>query len=334
MKDDQLIFIISQPRAGSTMLQAVLSNNEYVDTVSEPWLLLPFLSIFKPTVNTSGYNGAYLNIVLSDFLKKKNIEIDFKNGIREFLLNIYASVKSESSIFFLDKTPRYYEIADKIVDYFPNAKIIVLKRNPLDVLESVLRYWNIVSYEDLSEFHRDILFAPKMIQEFIDKQKDNPNVKSVFYEDLIGSNNCNFFDSLFSWLNISFNDKYLEYSNNLKYKGLFGDQASVQKMESPGNDRRDLFDRSDDYWCNFFSGYHSYLGDDFLKTYMDKHYLPLKSINNKKLSTFYQVYIKLFRKEITQLDFVQFKYGIDKAIYVKKKRGNNKATLRTLWRHL
>lgn len=38
---ENLIFLISQPRAGSTMLQKVLGSHPEIHTVSEPWVALP-----------------------------------------------------------------------------------------------------------------------------------------------------------------------------------------------------------------------------------------------------------------------------------------------------
>ncbi len=56
MKSDNLIFIVSQPRSGSTLLQGIISNNDYVNTTSEPWLLLPFLNLFDSSLVEAKYN--------------------------------------------------------------------------------------------------------------------------------------------------------------------------------------------------------------------------------------------------------------------------------------
>jgi len=43
--------------------------------------------------------------------------------------------------FFLDKTPRYYFIIPELKNVFPEAKFIILLRNPLAVLSSILNTW-------------------------------------------------------------------------------------------------------------------------------------------------------------------------------------------------
>ena len=50
MLDRNLIFIVSQPRSGSTLLQNLLSNNTQVNTASEPWILLRLAPFFKPSL--------------------------------------------------------------------------------------------------------------------------------------------------------------------------------------------------------------------------------------------------------------------------------------------
>lgn len=43
MNGKNLIFIVSQPRSGSTLLQRILSAHSQICTTSEPWLALPLL---------------------------------------------------------------------------------------------------------------------------------------------------------------------------------------------------------------------------------------------------------------------------------------------------
>ena len=45
--EKNLIFIISPPRSGSTLLQRILNNSSEIETTSEPWFLLHYLGIKK-----------------------------------------------------------------------------------------------------------------------------------------------------------------------------------------------------------------------------------------------------------------------------------------------
>jgi hypothetical protein len=43
-----LIFLISQPRAGSTLTQAILGSHRDIYTLSEPWLMLHPIYALRP----------------------------------------------------------------------------------------------------------------------------------------------------------------------------------------------------------------------------------------------------------------------------------------------
>ena len=48
LKCENLILMISPPRAGSTMLQRILGSHSDIHTVSEPWLVLHPLYALRP----------------------------------------------------------------------------------------------------------------------------------------------------------------------------------------------------------------------------------------------------------------------------------------------
>ena len=130
MEESKLIFIISQPRSGSTLLQALLSNHAQIDTVSEPWLLLPLLSIYKPSLIQAKYDYDLALDAFFDFQDKAGGKDKFKEEYKSLLLNQYAKILTAKNNFVIDKTPRYYEIFDVIYDFFPKAKFIILKTTP------------------------------------------------------------------------------------------------------------------------------------------------------------------------------------------------------------
>ena len=53
----------------------------------------------------------------------------------------YASDSDSDSIYFLDKTPRYYLILKELEQVFPDAKFIFLFRNPVQIYASMLSTW-------------------------------------------------------------------------------------------------------------------------------------------------------------------------------------------------
>lgn len=269
LDESKLIFIISQPRGGSTLLQKILSNNEFVDTVSEPWLLLPFLNFYYPNLTSATYNFQVASVGLHDYLSKKDIESFFKEKLKKFLLEIYRTEKDGQ--YFIDKTPRYYEMVDKILNVFPNSRFIVLKRNPFASLCSMIFTWGNgkLNINEIKTFYRDFLIAPYNIQSFLDLNHNLKNIKEIQYEQLVDDPE-KVTEELYNWLTIKFNSRVMDFSKNNKVAGIYGDDVyktnSLGKVESSGIHS----------WkgkCNieplksFFIDYNDYLTVDFIEKY-------------------------------------------------------------------
>jgi hypothetical protein len=267
--ESKLIFIISQPRSGSTLLQKLISNNKHVDTVSEPWLLLPLLSIYKPSLIEAKYN---YNVALQGFfayLEKKGVDGVFKTDMKKMILSLYSG--GDDHLFFVDKTPRYYEIIPEILEFFPNAKFLVLKRNPFASLHSMLTTWSQdkIDYTLINAFYRDFLVAPFRIQEFCEKHGTKPNVLEVKYENIV-SDPQQYVKAIYDWMNIPFDASVLDIDKNAKVKGMFGDD--VYKKEPLKEIKSALSDSWRDSLADkkrkeFFGGYENFLGADFISKY-------------------------------------------------------------------
>lgn len=260
-----LLFIISQPRSGSTLLQAILSNNKKVNTASEPWILLPFISFENPDIQRGIYNSSLATSGIQDYIKNVGGNHDLvKKSLQTFFKNVYSPLDSKDIEYILDKTPRYYEILPLIIEYFPEAKIIVLKRNPLDVIQSIIATWDVKNYYHLSNYSRDILNGPFLIQKFLDENHSNPNIIEVFYEKLTKEPEKEI-KRVYAWLGLEFTEEVLNYKNNNKVSGLMGDKKGfIQKdkiidVKSPVKWSK--------FWNVFFVGYLDFLGETFLMRY-------------------------------------------------------------------
>lgn len=271
MKDPaKLIFIISQPRSGSTLLQKLVSNNKYVDTVSEPWLLLPFLSVYKQKLVTAKYNYRVAIKGLMDYVSKMKMEAEFRQSMRDFVLKMYRV--SDDSQFFLDKTPRYYEIIPEIYELLPEAKFIILKRNPFASLYSLVTTWadGKLNYEKFSTFYRDFLAAPFLLQSFLDANSSRSNVIEVKYEDVV-TDPDNYMQKLYAILGIPFEVGVLEIQGNQKVKGIFGDDVykKGEALSRVTDAKIDLFKSvvTNSELSDFFYHYQNYLTMPFIEKY-------------------------------------------------------------------
>jgi hypothetical protein len=257
------IFIISLPRSGSTFLQRILSNNKYISTCTEPWILIPLISFVYKKNKT--YTNCNLELeAIKDFFLNKTPNFNLKTAVREYVLKLYNSLSSVESKYFLDKTPRYYEYLNEIHELFPNAKFILLKRNPLNVLNSIINTWKVKDIYSLRKFYRDLLLGPKLIQEFIDNSSST-NIYEMRYEDIYNNDFLNI-KRVFQWLNIDYTDDFFDYPNNKKLQGKFGDQTISKTYDASGITLYNSI-LNNNYWDNFALGYLNYFGRDFLNRY-------------------------------------------------------------------
>lgn len=263
----QLIFLVSAPRSGSTLLQHVLSNNSNVATVNEPWLLLHFCGLQRPDLMSASFDYDQAFEATTSFLKSTGQQDLFFENLRDFLLKTYVPVGATlEAKYILDKTPRYYEILPFIRKVFPEAKIILLKRNPLSVLSSIIETWKIKNIPQLYSYHRDLLHAPFLMHNFLVNNSDK-NIRVVMYEDLIQQPE-NVVSALYDWLGIDYQASVMNFASNTKSEGIFGDKSEmILKGEVVRNTDKWQKKLDSNIWKSFFLGYLNFLGPRFLEAY-------------------------------------------------------------------
>ena len=139
MREDELIFIFSLPRSGSTLLQRMFCRATTVKSISEPALLLPLLYHRYNKEVYSSYNVQVFSRGVEDLVSLyRNGWDDYDAELRTFVLKLYENALGENGKYFVDKTPRYSLIAPEIVELFPRAKFIFLWRDPLRVVDSMI----------------------------------------------------------------------------------------------------------------------------------------------------------------------------------------------------
>ncbi len=252
---EKLIFIISQPRAGSTLLASVLSNHEQVTGGEESWFLLPYLAQNKEEIIRADFNYQMAQEASSKFLQSSG-EALVHDKLKSMFKAIYSS-KVSSDQYLVEKTPRYYEILDELWDYFPDSRYIILTRNPISVLNSIIQSWNVQSLPDLYPYRRDLLVAPESLLRFYEAHKDEKNVLKVSYEK-ITNNPETAISEIFGWLKLTFQSEYLQIVNR---NFEFGDQKIRQTSsirEKQNIDGEEILLKSK-LWKKFTIGYLDYL---------------------------------------------------------------------------
>lgn len=129
------------------------------------------------------YNHSVARRAIADFQQRVGGGKEgFDEELRAFVLRLYRRAAGESATYFLDKTPRYHLIASDILDLFPSSRAVILWRNPLAIMASMIETWgnsewNLYRYN--VDFYRGL---PALVDLAADERS---NVFSVRYEDLV-----------------------------------------------------------------------------------------------------------------------------------------------------
>jgi hypothetical protein len=227
-----LVFIISQPKAGSTLLQRMLAGHRDVQTSAETWLMLhPAYGLRKKGITTD-YNANWAVTGVREFLDNyADGEKTYTEGVRSFAESIYGRVlEKHGKRLFLDKTPRYTMIVDELYELFPDAKYILLIRNPLAVLKSELHTYVKGDWPVLASFAPDLVDAPARL--VAARERLGEAALEVRYEDLVTSPEDTV-RSLCDFLDLEFDAAMLDYSNTPAPKGRMNDPVGIHQHTGP-----------------------------------------------------------------------------------------------------
>jgi hypothetical protein len=123
------------------MVQRVLATHGEIATAAEPWVALPQLYATRGSGVYAEYGYGPSTRAIREFAETLPGGTNaYRAEVREFLLRVYA-LAGGSATYFLDKTPRYHLVASELLELFPEAKAIVLWRNPLAVVSSIVETW-------------------------------------------------------------------------------------------------------------------------------------------------------------------------------------------------
>jgi Sulfotransferase family len=229
-----LIFLISQPRAGSTLLQRVLGGHPAIHTVSEPWLMLHPVYALRGV--QAEYGGHLAHPALLDFLRALPAGEDtYLEAVRLMCSYLYDSALEQANkSLFLDKTPRYYLIVPELLRIFPEARFIIMLRNPLAVVASIVSTWTTWHSSSLSAWRDDLLRAPELLLAAISQAGKRGIV--VRYEEFVEGPEIEV-TRLCQHLGIPFHTEMIDYAASGLPRWALGDQVGLYSRTQPDGSR-------------------------------------------------------------------------------------------------
>lgn len=231
-RGENLIFIISQPRSGSTLLQRVLAGHPAIQTSAETWLMLHPLYGRRKTGIEAEFGSRWQAQAVSTFLEHyTDGDGVYDDAIRAWAEVLYGNALARSGRqIFLDKTPRYFFIIPDLYRLFPAAKFVFLLRNPMAVLASELDTYVKGDWPVLGLFAPDLLDAPGLILEGMRSLGDA--AIPVRYEDFVAAPEQTV-EHLCERLDIPFQPSMLDYSSTPAPRGRMNDPVGVHRHTRP-----------------------------------------------------------------------------------------------------
>ena len=238
------VFLFSLPRSGSTLLQKVLMSHHDIASAAEPWIMLPHLYACNEEGLLAEYSHKISFTAVNEFITGlEHQKEDYFNALGVFFSTLYENQCSQNETFFLDKTPRYYNIIPDIARVFPDAKFIFLFRNPINVMSSMMHTWSDGNLKRLYAFERDLKQGPRLMSEGYDLLRNKSY--AVQYEDYV-SNPEKYTKEICEYLEIEYDQTMLEVFSQQNTTGSIniGDSTGEQKFIS---------DKSLNKWRNTFN---------------------------------------------------------------------------------
>jgi len=299
----KIIFLFSLPRSGSTLLQRILMAHQKIDSVSEPWLLLPLFYTLKAKGSLAEYDAFTCYTAIQDFIKElPNKKQDYLKAINFFAQFLYDKATSENADYFLDKTPRYYNIIPEIAEVFPKAKFIFLFRNPLAIMSSIFASWHQGRLKPGNNY-QDLYFGPKLLADGYKLLADR-SIK-VKYENLV-NNPEDEIKAILQYLEIDFDKVIIENFYNSNLSGAMGDVNGYKykRIEAKFAEKwKEFFDTK--FRQKYAQKYLNYLGDEILDVFGYNKNELLNNFNSVKVKRNYKK--EIFDKFNLMEEWLKFK---------------------------
>ncbi len=234
-----LVFVISPPRAGSTLLQRMMGAHSEIFTHPEPHLITPIahLGVYG-NVDKAPYDHINAAEATKAFIQGlPGGEQDYLDALRAYTDTLYGRMLSTSeSAYFLDKTPANALAMPLLQRLYPDAKYVVLTRHPLAIFSS---YANSFFDGDWQAAHAFNPILERYVPAMATLLRDRPvSLLHVAYEDLVTEPDPQL-RQVFAFLGLEHQPGAVEYGAAEPVKKGMGDPITVDTQDRPVADNVD-----------------------------------------------------------------------------------------------
>ncbi|MCZ6807421.1 MAG: sulfotransferase, partial [Deltaproteobacteria bacterium] len=228
-----LVFVVSPPRAGSTLLQRMMGAHSEIFTHPEPHLITPIahLGVYG-NVDQAPYDHINAAEAVRAFIEDlPRGEQDYLDALRAYADTLYGRMLSTSDAsYFLDKTPANALVLPFLQRLYPDAKYVVLTRHPLAVFSSYANSFFNGDWEAAQAFNPILeRYVPAMAT-FL-RERPVP-LLHVIYEELVQSPESQI-ERVFAFLGLENDPDAVEYGKSGPAKKGMGDPMTVNREGRP-----------------------------------------------------------------------------------------------------
>lgn len=228
MAGAQPLFLLSLPRSGSTLLQRMLGSHTKIATAPEPWLLLPYLFALRPDGVYADYGHRTSVKALEGLCEGlEGGREAYRAAVRGMAEGLYDQLSGPECRYFLDKTPRYNLAVDELLATFPQAPMIILWRNPLAVIASIIDSW---LYGRWHPYHHKVDLFDGLERLCAAYDRDPSRFLAVRYEDLV-ADPARVAGSLCAGLNLEWEQAVVTGFDRVRLGANIGDQRGVAQYQ-------------------------------------------------------------------------------------------------------
>jgi len=231
---DRLIFLISTPRSGSTLLMRILNATSAVYSRPEPHILPALAHLgFWGRVDKAPYDQLQAQQALRAFVNDlPDGDDDYWAACRAYLDVLYGRMLStapDGERYFLDKTPANALVLPFLQKVYPNARYIVLTRHPAAIFSSYAQSFFDGDYKVAADFNPILSRYIPVMARFL-RERPCPALH-VSYENIATQPEVEL-KRISEFLGIPYEPEALDYKRKAVAEGL-GDPIGVAQHSRP-----------------------------------------------------------------------------------------------------
>lgn len=234
--EDRLLFVVSPPRSGSTLLQRMIGSHSEVHTHPEPHLITPLAYLgYHETVEKAPFDHINSAEAIRLFVSHlPNGEKDYLDALRAYVETMYGRMlEPTGKRLFMDKTPAYALVLPFLGKLLPTAKYVVLTRHPLAIFSSFANSFFDGSWERAHEFNPLLERYVPAIGKFL-RERPVP-LCHVKYEELVEAPERHL-ERVFAYLGVENEPEAVNYGERFKAEKGPGDPITVNQHQRPVTD--------------------------------------------------------------------------------------------------